>query len=75
MSYYTGPETAIYVILLLTLDEEADIFEDGLADISRQVISNLENPQFKTLIPSYFQRLSVYPSLTPEAAINDAFHG
>ncbi len=66
VSYYTGPETAIHVILLLTLDEEADIFEDGLADISRQVISNLENPQFKTLIPSYFQRLSVYPSLTPE---------
>jgi hypothetical protein len=66
VSYYTGPETAIYVILLLTLDEDADSFEDGLADISRQVISNLENPQFKSLIPSYFQRLSVYPTLTPE---------
>jgi hypothetical protein len=65
-SYYTGPDSAIYVILLLTLDEDADAFEDGLADISRMVISNIETSQFKSLIPSYFQRLSVYPTLTPE---------
>jgi hypothetical protein len=65
-SFYTGPESAVYVILLLTLDEDADSFEDGMADISRMVLSNLDNPQFKSLIPSYFQRISVYPSLTPE---------
>jgi hypothetical protein len=65
-SYYTGSETNIYVILLLTLDEDADSYEDGMADISRIVISNLDNPNLMTLIPNYFQRLSVYPTLKPE---------
>lgn len=65
-SYYTGSETNIYVILLLTLDEDADSYEDGMADISRIVISNLDNPNLISLIPNYFQRLSVYPTLKPE---------
>jgi len=62
-SYYTGSENSLYLILVLTVDEDPDSFEDGLADISRIIIQNLENEAFKTLIPSLYQRVSVYPTL------------
>ena len=29
-SYYTGPETSVYVILLLTAEEDGDAYEEGL---------------------------------------------
>ncbi|MHA1871348.1 MAG: hypothetical protein ACTSXF_10395, partial [Promethearchaeota archaeon] len=62
-SYYTGPESNYYIILLLELDEDADIYEEGLADVSRQILMNLDNDVYKKLIPSLFQRISVYPKL------------
>ncbi|MHA1820501.1 MAG: hypothetical protein ACTSU2_00550 [Promethearchaeota archaeon] len=62
-SYYTGPEQNIYVILVLTADEDADVFEEGLADITRIIVENLENNAFEKILPSLFQRVSVYPAL------------
>ena len=68
-SYYTGQEEGIYMILLLEMEEDPDVFEDGLADAARLVISNLDGKEYKPLIPSLFQRLSVYPSLNEERKI------
>ena len=68
-SYYTGQETGIYMILLLEMEEDPDVFEDGLADAARLVIANLDGKEYKPLIPSIFQRLSVYPSLNEERKI------
>lgn len=65
-SYYTGQDASIYVILLLTLDEDADSFEEGLAETARQVVFNVNSDSLKTILPSLFQRLSVYPSLNDE---------
>ena len=65
-SYYTGPESAMYIILVLNTDEDGDIFEEGLGEISRQILANIESPTLKTLLPSLFQRLSVYPHLNVE---------
>jgi hypothetical protein len=65
-SYYTGPETAIYVILILTAEEVADVFEEGLAEIARQIVANVDSGQLQPLLPSLFQRLSVYPTLKDE---------
>ncbi len=65
-SYYTGVDTGYYIILLLSLEDDPDLYEGGLADVSRQIIANVEDESFINLIPSIFQRLSVYPKLNDE---------
>ncbi len=65
-SYYTGVDTGYYIILLLSLEDDPDLYEGGLADVSRQVLANIEDVSFINLIPSIFQRLSVYPKLNDE---------
>ena len=65
-SYYTGPETAIYTILILTAEEDADVYEEGLSEISRQIVPNIDSGQLEPLLPSLFQRLSIYPTLKDE---------
>ncbi|MFO8018815.1 MAG: hypothetical protein R6U96_09280 [Promethearchaeia archaeon] len=65
-SYYTGPEKGYYVLLLLNLDENPDGYEGGLMDIARIILANVENQAYKDMLPSLFQRLSVYPTLNEE---------
>jgi hypothetical protein len=65
-SYYTGPEKGFYILLLLGLDDDPDSYEGGLADVSRMILQNLEDDAYQQLIPSYFRRLSVYPTLNNE---------
>ena len=68
-SYYTGREKPLYIILLLNLDEDADIFEGGLADISRVIFQNYQNNEYLEMIPFLFQRLSTYPHLNEEQSL------
>jgi hypothetical protein len=65
-SYYTGPESAIYVVLILTIEEDGDVYEEGLADITRQILMNLDPDSLNAILPPLFQRLSVYPTLKEE---------
>ena len=65
-SYYTGPEKGYYILLLLNLDDDPDSYEGGLVDVSRIILQNLEDEAYIKLIPSLFQRLSVYPTLNNE---------
>ena len=65
-SYYTGPEKGYYILLLLNLDDDPDSYEGGLVDVSRIILQNLEDEAYVGLIPSLFQRLSVYPTLNNE---------
>ncbi|MHA2035234.1 MAG: hypothetical protein ACW98X_02295 [Promethearchaeota archaeon] len=65
-SYYTGPEKNFYVLLLLNLDDDPDAFEEGLIDISRIILGNIEDDAFLQIIPNLFRRLSVYPTLSTE---------
>ncbi len=65
-SYYTGSETAVYVILILTAEEDGDVYEEGLAEITRQIISNIHSGDLNSILPPLFQRLSVYPTLNEE---------
>jgi len=65
-SYYTGTETAIYVILILTAEEDADVYEEGLSEIARQIVANVDSDSLNALLPPLFQRLSVYPTLRDE---------
>jgi len=68
-SYYTGGERPLYLILILNLDDDPDLYEGGLADISRIILQNFENRAYLEMIPFLFQRLSAYPHLNNEQAI------
>lgn len=72
-SYYTGPEKAFYIMLLLNLEEDPDAYEGGLIDVSRTILQNLDEDNFKGLIPNLFQRLSVYPTLNDEQRLAMAY--
>jgi hypothetical protein len=72
-SYYTGAETAIYIIVALSLDEDGDSYEEGLVEVSRTILANLNASTLTTLLPPLFQRLSVYPTLNQEQRIGMIF--
>jgi hypothetical protein len=65
-SYFSGPDHSLYIILVLTVDEDPDTFEDGLADICRLIVQNMEGDAYKQILPSLFQRVSIYPKLDEE---------
>ncbi len=65
-SYYTGPESGYYILLLLNVDDDPDAYEGGISNVARTVLQNLENDAYKDMVPSLFQRLSVYPTLNEE---------
>ncbi len=73
-SYYTGPETSIYIVLVLSLDEDGEAYEEGLVEIARQVLMNTESEELEKILPSLFQRLSVYPTLNLEQRIAMIFN-
>ncbi|MFX1428968.1 MAG: DUF2341 domain-containing protein [Promethearchaeota archaeon] len=66
LSYYTGPEEGYYLLLILSTDDDPDLYEGGMADILRDIISNLEDDSYIHMIPTLFQRISLYPSLSSE---------
>lgn len=66
LSYYMGRETGLYLILLLSSDESAEQFEDAMADAMRLIYSNFNDNAYESLIPSIFQRLTIYPTLNDE---------
>jgi hypothetical protein len=65
-SYFSGPDHSLYIILVLTVDEDPDTFEDGLADICRLIVQNMEGEAYRQILPSLFQRVSIYPKLDEE---------
>ncbi|TFF95946.1 MAG: hypothetical protein EU547_06955 [Promethearchaeota archaeon] len=65
-SYYTGPDSGYYILLLLNVDDDPDAYEGGISNVARIVLQNLENEAYKDMIPSLFQRLSIYPTLNEE---------
>jgi hypothetical protein len=66
VSYYTGPEQSYYLLLILDLEDDPDLYEGGMADVLRDLLENVEDDSYKKLMPSYFQRLSLYPSFSEE---------
>ena len=68
-SYYTGGEKPLYLILLLNLDDDPDLYEGGLTDISRIILHNFEGNAYLEMLPFIFQRLSAYPHLNSEQTL------
>jgi hypothetical protein len=73
-SYYTGTESGVYVILVLTSEEDGDVYEEGLAETTRQILMNLDGTALKRVLPPLFQRLSVYPTLNDEQRLAMLFN-
>src|SRR6056297_3028417 len=66
-SYFTGPETNVYIVLLMDIDEDAFEYEEILIDVGRQVLETMDNPEtLKALLPNYFQRICAFPTLSGE---------
>ncbi|MBY9007864.1 MAG: hypothetical protein KGD63_14070 [Candidatus Lokiarchaeota archaeon] len=65
-SYFTGPDTGYYLILLLNIDDDPDAYEGGLADIARTILLNLNDDAYKSMIPALFRKLSIYPTYKEE---------
>lgn len=65
-SFYTGADSSFYILLLLSLDDDPDAYEGGLADASRTILQHYDDGSYEAMIPRIFHRLSVYPSLNEE---------
>ncbi|MBD3340665.1 MAG: hypothetical protein GF353_16275, partial [Candidatus Lokiarchaeota archaeon] len=65
-SYYSGPEKSFYILLLLSLDDDPDAYEGGMADASRVLYQAYEEDNIEKVAPTAFQRLSVFPTLNEE---------
>ncbi|MFX1288642.1 MAG: hypothetical protein ACFFFY_08815, partial [Promethearchaeota archaeon] len=69
LSYYTGPDKGYYLLLLLELDDDPDIYENVMVDILQILLLNLQDDSYLEILPSLFQRLSVYPSYNKEQMV------
>ncbi len=72
-SYYTGTELSYFVSLLLNIDEDPDNYEDAIVDATRFIITNLDYERFKDLLPSIYDRISLYPSFEEEQKLALAY--
>lgn len=58
ISYYSGPDFGLYIILLLTILEDPDEFEESLKEISKIIIEKEKKDQFIELIPNLWKKVS-----------------
>ncbi|MFW9822965.1 MAG: DUF2341 domain-containing protein [Candidatus Thorarchaeota archaeon] len=73
VSYYSGPETSYYLLLILDLEDDPDLYESGMADTLRVIIENIDDSSYKQLMPSLFRRLSLFPSLSEEEILINSY--
>lgn len=67
VSWYSGPEPPNYCItLLLDIDDDPDDYQDALAEVSQIILQNLEDGVYLDIMPSLYQKLVQYPSLSSE---------
>ncbi|MHA1301462.1 MAG: hypothetical protein ACTSO9_18730, partial [Candidatus Helarchaeota archaeon] len=72
-SYYTGTELSYFVSLLLNIEEDPDNYEDAIVDATRFIITNLDNDRYKEILPSIYDRISLYPSFEEEQKLAIAY--
>lgn len=66
ISWYSGPDTNYCITLLLDIDDDPDDYQDGLSEVSQIILQNLEDDVYIDIIPSLYQKIVQYPSLTFE---------
>ncbi len=63
-SYFTGLDTNYYIGLLLSIDEDAEAYEDILTDSVRTIMSNLEYRRYMEMLPDIYKKIVTYPKMT-----------
>ncbi len=58
ISYYSGPKIGLYIILLLTILDDPDEYEEKLAEIAKIIISSENKNQFLRFLPKLWQKIS-----------------
>ncbi len=66
ISYYSGKETNYCVVLLLSLDDDPEDYEDVIAEVSQIILQNLKNEAYLEMFPSLYDTIKIYPLLTFE---------
>ncbi len=66
ISYYSGKETNYCVVLLLSIDDDPEDYEDVLAEVSQILLQNLKNEAYLEMFPTLYDRIKIYPLLTFE---------
>src|SRR5271157_3561437 len=66
VSYFTGPQTGFYVLILLTFDEDPDSYEEALIENSRAILSCRDQFKIAGILPQLFKNISLFPQMTPE---------
>ena len=69
ISWYSGPESNFCVILLLSLDDDPDDYEEALIELSQIIFEHLEEKAYIELFPKLFKKITAYPFLTSEQKI------
>lgn len=65
-SYFTGIDSNYYIGLLLSIDENAEEYEDILTDSVRIIMSNLEYRRYMEMLPNIYKKIITYPKMTHE---------
>ena len=65
-SYYSGSTHKIFAILFLTEHEDGHLFEDGLADVNREMIINKDSDNLQQILEVQYHRLGIYPRINKE---------
>ncbi|MHA1271138.1 MAG: hypothetical protein ACTSPY_15195 [Candidatus Helarchaeota archaeon] len=63
---YLIADEKYYFSLLLSIEEDPDSFEDALIDAAKTIMNDLYEDRYKSLLPSIFQRITIYPKLEYE---------
>jgi len=66
VSYFSGIKTNHYVALLLTPEENAEDYKDGLAKIAAKIFSKIKNGKYKSKLGDLYDKLTKYPALKEE---------
>jgi len=66
VSYSSGGSEQIFVILFLTEEEDGNSFEDGLADVAREMKLHKESDDMQEILERQYRRLEIFPRINRE---------
>ncbi|MBD3186084.1 hypothetical protein GF325_04570 [Candidatus Bathyarchaeota archaeon] len=66
VSYFTGEENGYYIILILEMDEEGEVYEDALIDAGNIIVESINHDTIDMILSSIYHRISLYPKLNSE---------
>ena len=69
-SYSSGGSDQIFVILFLTEEEDGHSFEDGLADVAREMKIHKDSDDMQEILERQYRRLEIFPRINKEQKLS-----